>query len=144
MKTAWVMTLEGTRHPSEVIGIVSARKGASTVREYVEWLYALLNYGPREHLDLARYNNSFKPYQAQYWTTNTRVPVQSLMVCGHNPYLEARLATNVVLVDPDGEQPILEWIEPQRIVCDRETGRVIEKVPGKLSRAPVRLPLHIA
>src|SRR5229473_1693968 len=143
MKRAWIITQEGTQHPSEVIGILSARKSPRAVKEYVEWLYALLHYCPREHLDLAKYNNSFNPYEAQYWTTNTGVPVDSLMACGHNPYLEARLATNVVLIDADGEQPILEWIEPHRLVCDRQTGHIIEKVPGKLSRSPVHLPLHI-
>jgi hypothetical protein len=56
MKSAWVITQEGTRRATGVIGIFSARKSADIAKEYVEWLYALLHYGPSEQLDLAKSN----------------------------------------------------------------------------------------
>jgi len=50
------LTQEGTRRATGVIGIFSARKSADIAKEYVEWLYALLHYGPSERLDLAKSN----------------------------------------------------------------------------------------
>jgi hypothetical protein len=141
MKSAWVITQEGTRHATEVIGILSARKGADTAKEYVEWLYALLHYGPTEHLGLAKYRKPFNPYEAQFITTNTGVPVCNTIMCGHNPFLVARLAKNLSLIDEDGDQPMLKWTNPDRLVCDRDTRRIIEKVPGGTYQAPIHLPL---
>ena len=143
MSKAWVITQEGTQTNMTVIGILSGRKSGNTIKDYVEWLYALMNYFPEEHLRLARYNNPANPYGAEYWRTNTGVQMQTKMTCGHNPWLEARLATNVRLVVPQGEDPILEWTESNRLVCDRNTLRVVEKMPGNTIRAPVNLPLRI-
>ena len=81
------------------------------------------------------------PYEAQYMTTNTGVPVQHTIMCGHNPYLVARLAKDVSLIDTDDEQPILKWTGPDRLVCDRDTHRIVEKVSGGTYEAPVHLPL---
>jgi hypothetical protein len=142
MKTAWVITQEGTQHETEVVGILSARKSENVVKQHVEWLYALLHYGPAEHVSLAQYNSPSNPYEAQFMTTNTGVPVQNTMMCGHNPYLVARLAKNVTLIDSDSDQPRLKWANPDRIVCDTDTLRVIERVPGGTCEAPVRLPLR--
>jgi hypothetical protein len=87
MKRAWIITQEGTRHAREVIAVLSARKSGKTVKEYIEWLYALLNCGPSEHFSLAKYNNPTNPYEAVFTRTNTGVPVDNLMFCGHNPFL---------------------------------------------------------
>ena len=142
MKSAWVITQEGTRHDAEVIGILSGRKGSDTAKEYVEWLHALLNYGPAEHMRLAKYQKPLNPYEATFMTTNTGIPVSDTIMCGHNPYLVARLAKDVSLIDADGEQPILKWTNPARLVCDKQAPhRVIEKVPGGTYQAPVHLPL---
>lgn len=141
MKSAWVVTQEGTRQTIEVIGILSARKGANSAKEYVEWLHALLHCGPAEHMDLAKYQKPSKPYEAKYMTTNTGVPVQHTITCGHNPYLVARLARDVSLVDVDGEQPILKWTNPDMPVCDKNTRRIVDTLPGSTHQAPVHLPL---
>ena len=141
MKSAWVITQEGTQHDTEVIGILSARKGSDAAKEYVEWLYALLHYGPAEHMGIAKYQKPFNPYEAQFMTTNTGVPVLHTITCGHNPYLVARLAKDVSLIDADGEQPILKWTNPDMPVCDKNTRRVIDRLPGGTHEAPVHLPL---
>jgi hypothetical protein len=142
VKAAWVITQEGTAQDPEVIGILSARKSAAVVKQYVEWLHALLRYGPEDHMRLAHYNSLQNPYKAELLTTNTGVPVDSTIMCGHNPFLVARFTKNVALVDADGDRPPLKWTNPNRIVCDRDTNRVIEKVPGGTYEAPVRLPLR--
>ena len=139
MKTAWIITQEGTRHPTEVIGILSARRSANKVKDYVEWLYALLHYAPSDHLAFANYNRPHNPYRAQYWTTNTGVPVQSRIICGHNPYLVARLGKNISLIEAD---EVLCWTEPDRIVINTEPEFVMEKIPGLPLQAPIHLPLR--
>jgi hypothetical protein len=138
---AWVITLEGTKEPRGVVALLSARKSGRAVKEFVEWLYALLYYGPAEHFSLARYRNPATIYEAVFATTNTGVPVDSMMMCGHNPFLVARLAKKVELFDRDGEQPYLEWVNPDRLVCDERTRQVIERVPGATCRASFQLPL---
>ena len=97
MQTAWVITREGTRHPTEVLGILSARKSATKIKEHIEWLYALLHCGPIAHLEMAKYNNPDNTCKAENTRTNTGIPVSTTIRCGHNPYLAATLARNVVL-----------------------------------------------
>ena len=74
MKSAWIITQEGPWQKAEVVGILSARKSASTVKDYIEWLYGLLHYSPDVHFELANYNGQWKPYEAEYFTTNTGIP----------------------------------------------------------------------
>jgi hypothetical protein len=143
MTKAWIITQEGTSDDPAVIGVLSARKSGRTVKDYVEWLYGLLHYSLGDQLSLVRYNRPCKPYKADYWKTNTGIPMESRMTCGHNPWLEARLATNVKMIDPDGECSVLEWTEPDRFVCDSRTGRIVEKIRGKTIQAPVCFPLNI-
>lgn len=142
MKCAWVITQEGTQHETEVVGILSARKSAKLAKQHVEWLYALLHYGPADHMRLAHYNSPQNPYRAEFLTTNTGVPVDNTIMCGHNPWLVARLAKNVTLIDADGDQPLLRWTNPDRIVCDRDRIGIFERVPGQTEEAPARLPLR--
>jgi hypothetical protein len=140
MKRAWIITQEGTERAQEVIGILSARKSGRIVKEYVEWLYALLNYLPYEHFGIAKYNNPLTLYEAQYGTTNLGVPVDTLMTCGHNPWLVARLGSNISL--SDGEPPLLSWKQPDGLVQDPSSLKIIEKIPGPTCTAPVMLPLR--
>ena len=140
MRRAWIITQEGTQHTTEVIGILSARKSGRSVKDYVEWLYALLSYSPQEHLSRAKYNNPLTLYEAQFGTTNLGVPVDTVMTCGHNPYLVARLGSNISLTD--GEPPLLSWKQPDRIVQDPNSLEIVEKVPGVICTAPVTLPLR--
>jgi hypothetical protein len=121
MKSAWVITREGPRHSTEVIGILSSRKSVKDIKAHLEWFYALLHCSPHAHLNCARYRNPEVPYEAEYGTTNTGIPVGSLLRCGDNPYLVARLAKNVSLVDVSEYVSILKWTEPDRLVCDAQT-----------------------
>ncbi len=143
MKRAWIITQEGTRQSREVIGILSARKSAKTIKAYLEWLYALLNYSASGHIDFSNYRKPAVTYKAEFWTTNTGVPMETLMLCGHNPHLVARLAKDVTLIEADGEQPVLKWTQPDRLICDKDTRQIVEKIPGLPLQAPVHLPLRI-
>jgi hypothetical protein len=141
-RTAWVITQEGTRHVTEVIGILSSRKSAKhIIKECLEWLYALLHYDPIDHFAYARYRNPEIPYVAQYMTTNIGVPVDSGLICGHNPYLVARRAKNVSLTSVDNI-PFLKWTEPDRLEQDKQIPQNVKKIPGNLHQTPVHLPLN--
>lgn len=113
------------------------------MKECVEWLYALLHYSPTEQLDFARYSKPRRPYEAGFWTTNTGVPVHSLMTCGHNPFLVARLAKDVALVSSEELIAYLQWTEPDRLVCHPQSHYVVERIPGLVTKAPVHLPMRI-
>ena len=143
MKSAWIITQDDTRQDTEVIGILSARKSPQTVKAYVEWLYALLNYSASEHIGFANYLKASVPYKAEFWTTNTGVPMETLMLCSHNPHLVAQLAKDVTLIEGEREPPVLQWTQPHRLVCDKDTRQIVEKIPGLLLSAPVHLPLRI-
>ena len=144
MTSAWVITREGTEeHTTEVLGILSARKTAKVIKEYVEWLYALLYYDPADHLAFARYNKPYNPYKAEYWQTNTGVSVQSKMSCGHNPILVARLAKRVKLISSANGVSNLQWKEPDRNICDPQTRYVTETIQGEMVNIPVHLPMRI-
>ena len=142
LQRAWVITREGTRHPIEVVGILSARKSAKAVREYVEWLYALLYYYPQEHCDLAKYTKPSNPYPAQSYTTNTGIPVDAGMLCGHNPFLDARRAKDISLIEVGPDHFFLKWTNPDSLICDPKTLHIVEKRAGRVCEAPIRLPLR--
>ena len=142
IKRAWVITQEGTSNESEVIGIISSRKSSKTVKEHVEWLYALLYCYPEEHIGFAKYTKPEVTYEAKFWTTNTGVPMDNLMTCGHNPYLVARLATDVSL-DSKGNSSYLVWQDPDRFTCNTKTLQITEKIKGMTLRARVNLPLRL-
>jgi hypothetical protein len=140
MKSAWIITREGTRHSVEVLGILSARKSAKKVKEYLEWLYALLHCPASTHFEDAKYNKTSISHEAEFDRTNTGVPVSTLIRCGDNPYLVARLAKDVSLIVRDGEASIVKWTNPDRLICD-QTPRIVEKIAGQTCQFTVRLPL---
>jgi len=134
MKRAWIITQEGPSHSTEVIGILSSRYSDKRIKEYLQWLYELLNYYPDEHLGFSRYHKPFIPYKAQEnWTFHSGV--LSMITCGHNPYLVARLGKNLSLIDGS----ILEWTEPDHVVNLLPPAR--ETTPGDTIRVPAHLPL---
>jgi hypothetical protein len=121
--------------------MISARKSAKAVQGYVEWLYALLNYGPSDHIGAVRYARPHIPYPAQFWTTNTGVPVHSKIICGHNPYLVARLASYEHRDVHQENVAFLRWTEPDQLICDERTYQVVQRIKGRTVEAPVNLPL---
>jgi hypothetical protein len=111
------------------------------IKEYVEWVYALLYYYPEEHIKFARYTSPSNPYEAEYLPTNTRVPVHTVVTCGHDPHLVACRAKNVTLTDADMRLPVLNWTMPDRLVYDPQTLDVVKTIPGTKCKAPILLPL---
>ena len=144
MRSAWVITQEGTRDPTEVLAILSSRRTGRHVKERLEWLYMLLHGHPQEHFAAARYNNPQPFCEARYGQTNTGVPLSDTLYCGHNPFLIACLATNVRLVEREGEASVLEWTNPRIIRCDPvDRIKILEILPGVACSAPVHQPLRV-
>jgi hypothetical protein len=140
---AWVITRERQQTPfSIVVGILSSRKTGNIVKEYVEWLYMLLYCLPETHLEFARYTKPLVPCKAEFYRTNTNTPVDTGMRCGHTPWLEARRASKISLIDVDDGPPVLKWTNPARIECDpMRPHHIVNKIPGATCQAPVYLPL---
>jgi hypothetical protein len=119
MTVRWIITRgEGPHHRREVIGILSSRKSARRIKEYVEWLCALLHYNPDEHLAFSRYNNPTVPYKAQVDAK------QDMVWCD---VMIAVLGRKISLIKSCGSEPFLQWTSRTGVICE----------------APVRLPLRI-
>lgn len=143
LKSAWVITREGPRHRTEVIGVLSAKIGSNRIKERVEWLYALLHSGIEFHIDSANYQKPGTPCEAYFMPSESGITTDYQIHCGGHKYLRARLAKNVGIIDPDATIPVLRWTEPDLPVFDREALRIVKKRPGPERQAIVHLPLSI-
>ena len=113
MKTAWLITwewiAEHAKKDSKIVSILNYRLSGLRVREYVERRYVDSEYNLREQLSYAKSPKN-NPYPAEFGKING-VSWQDQIICGHNPYLEARKVKNIrVEVDSNGEEH-LEWEE---------------------------------
>jgi len=141
IKSAWVITQEGTRHTREVISVFSARKAPARIKEYLEWLYALLHCYPDTHLAAAKYTKPKTPCEAEFDRTNINVPRAEVIRCGHNPLLVAVLAKDISLIDDDdGLPPRLKWTMPDRIIWNHQTLERKETMAGVTIIAPMNVP----
>jgi hypothetical protein len=96
--SAWLVTWEHTGehakpHPDTVAAILSPRLSARRVLETVELLYANESYDPSERIAIAKTRRE-NPYPARFGVFHG-VPWQGEITCGHNPWLEAHLVTNL-------------------------------------------------
>jgi hypothetical protein len=105
---AWLVTLESTDKPPQVVSVFKAQRSADFVREYMEQYYIDTCYSVQEKLLYAqsRKNN---PYPATFEKLDG-IPWQGRITCGHNPFLYGRLVLKLrVMSTPDGEA--LMWEE---------------------------------
>jgi hypothetical protein len=101
LKSAWLVTWFGSNtHTLPPIAILDRRKNAKSVAEAVELLYAAKYYTSEEKLRYAK-SRKENPYKAQ-------ISLFQRIACGHNPFLIARLVSDLK-VDDNGE---LTWTEP--------------------------------
>ena len=101
-KSAWLVTWEGTSGvpKDRVVAILNHRLSASSVKNFVELLYASLSYSFRDKLLFVAKDRRANPYQA------TMTLFQHIH-CGDNPWLHARLVSDVRVVDDT-----TTWEEP--------------------------------
>jgi hypothetical protein len=103
-----------------IAAVLSPRFGGEAVRVRVEAIYAAAAFAPSEMLDhLVRPSNN--PYPAKFSFIEIsdpsgdirRGPWEGQIFAGHNPYLFARMVTNLRIGDGqyDDGSPRLEWEE---------------------------------
>jgi hypothetical protein len=100
-KSAWLVTWDGTSSVPDdpIAAILSYRLSASSVKAFVELLYASLSYSPREKLIFAKAPKT-NPYPAT-------ITLFQHIHCGDNPHLHARLVSHLKVTDG-----VLTWTEP--------------------------------
>jgi hypothetical protein len=99
-RSAWLVTWEWmgdhaqVSPPDVVAGIFSPRLGYKTIMQLVETLYAAREYDATDKLSALTHN----PYKAHLGTIQVKVSGRSHrakwqgeVICGHNPFLHARL-----------------------------------------------------
>ena len=122
-RSAWLVTWDWMGDhaevaPTEVIaGIFSSRLSYRTVMQLVEALYAAREYDATDKLSALTHN----PYKAELETVEItisgitqRVRSQGEVICGHNPFLRARLVDGLRPADDDRAIGGLTWTERPR------------------------------
>ena len=82
-----------------LINVLSARTGSEDVRKYVERYYASSEYSAAEQLEAAKYNKPSEPLYPAEYVTFDGVPFTGHITCGHNPFVEAFLASVIGTTD---------------------------------------------
>ncbi len=127
---AWVMRWEWAGEHAAVddpiIAILRPQTSVERVRRFVEFHYAATKYEPSEMLRWMRRPKE-NPYPATLGHTKVIeedgseqwIAWEGEVHCGHNPYIVARLATNVHLVQESPYSPAsLRWDDVPRPVID--------------------------
>ncbi len=111
--SAWLVTWEHcgdhARPERRIAAVLSPRWSAERVREYVELLYVNSIFSLPERIAYAR-GKSFNPYPAKF-ASHRGVPCYDPVICGHNPWLEARKVDNLRVDTSEGDS--VKWSERQ-------------------------------
>jgi hypothetical protein len=100
LKSAWLITWTGSHQREKPpVALLDYRKSTKTVADFIEKLYAIYTYTLEEQLRWTRTPKD-NPYPAD-------VHPFARIVCGHNPFLFARVVTDLHM---DGDT--LKWTEP--------------------------------
>jgi hypothetical protein len=127
----WEWATEVARVEKPLIAVLPGRTNHKWVAKFVELVYAGAMYEPDELVAWTA-NPRANPYRAQFPRRlpspdghgNVTWPVA--VVCGHNPYVAAKLVENLRAVPAEDGTSTLQWdrIEPpewaQRIMAERE------------------------
>ena len=111
--TAWLVTWESAgdyaRREDKIAAILGRRLTPEKIKEIVEIIYANKSYSHSEWIAFAK-DKKLSPCNATFDDIDGR-PWQGRILCGHNPWLEARLVDNLLVIkDSDGVEK-LSWDE---------------------------------
>lgn len=111
--SAWLITWEHmgdhAKPLDRVAAVLNPRVSAHRVLEIVELLYANASYDPSERIAMAKDRKNI-PYPARFGVLHS-VPWQGEILCGHNPWLEARLVKNLRAQSDGTGQDVFVWDE---------------------------------
>jgi hypothetical protein len=122
---AWLVTWEWcgehAKRDDKIAAIFNPRLRGVRVRELVEFLYAN-EYTLSERMDFAR--GKPNPYPAKFGTLDG-VPWEGEILCGHNPFLRARLVEGLTVQRDANGKETAGWKErPKPDVSGTREGRV--------------------
>jgi hypothetical protein len=111
--TAWLITWEWmgdhAKAEQKIAAILNPRWSSKRVREYVESIYVDSHYSIAERIAYAK-TRSFNPYPAEFVRVSG-VAWEGQITCGHNPWLFARLVSNLAAAgESDGHNGVI-WSE---------------------------------
>lgn len=102
LSVAWLIQWDGQGEHAQqksCVDVVSARKAAKDVCEYVQRLYNLNRLSMHERMQ----EETFKKADRRIPATMTKTSKGDTVIhCGHNPWLEARKVRNLVVETDDG------------------------------------------
>lgn len=117
-KRAWVISWKNaTTGEDTFVSILSSRYSGSRIKKLVEQVYADQTYTWEDRVRFAQ-GRRYESDRARFFSF--RPPPEGpgssyagMIECGHNPFLYARLVTDVVVKStPDGDEEIT-WKEPK-------------------------------
>jgi hypothetical protein len=131
---AWLVTWEwcGThaKRADKIAAVFSPRLGAERIRALVEFLYMQDQYTVGERMAFVLRNRP-NPYPAEFGSAPDGVPWTGQVSCGHNPFLQARLADDLsVECDLDGNEKVT-WKERPK-PWEQKIGRWSERAIREL------------
>jgi hypothetical protein len=101
----WLVTWEWcgdhAKRDDKVAAVFDPRFSGKRVRELVEFIYLSAMYSVSERAEYAK-DKKRNPYPAGFGSTPVGAPWEGEIVCGHNPYLRARLVDDLT-VERDGD-----------------------------------------
>jgi hypothetical protein len=108
---AWVLTWESENRElpgDKVIAVLNSRWGTKRVSEAVELFFAEHIFKYDDKIAHAKYKN-FNPYKPSV-SSGPGMPVR--IMCGYNPYIEARVVDNIRVIEGRDGKYDWEWDEP--------------------------------
>ena len=131
---AWLVTWDWCGDHAAVgdqlVAILNAKRSQSSVAKYVELLHLLATSPAFEVAQCADGRGKQPHQQATMVQVINGVPHGGRITCGHNPWMVARLVSNLV-VEPDSDAGIetVRWQEPPTYRWQDETQRrlVVER-----------------
>lgn len=133
-KSAWLVTWDYASASAAVADKIAAvfprQWGRHRVGQSIEWLYAIAT---AEVAELVMYaaKPSRNPYRA--------ILEGDRILCGHHPYLYARIVTELTVSTTEDDFEAVCWVEPDRWALDRETGLPTVAAKGEMKSIVRRL-----
>lgn len=116
---AWLITWEsnGERiipNNKKIISIRNSNISSENIKEFIEYYYASIAYSPLEMVEkFKKAKGNFNPYPAKYGSING-VEYTGRITCGHNPYIFARIVSNLKIYGHSQEDVEYEYYNPTK------------------------------
>lgn len=106
IKKAWLISWtfsDGT--DDKDILILDCRRSSNFVKSVLELIYFQEEYSLEEQISYTK-NKTLNPYKAEEVKKNG-IPYSGEILCGHNPYLRARIVSNIKIITKGSEKELI-------------------------------------